>query len=199
MKTYHLRIDGAAFEVAIDDASGGLRATVTPAAAPTGGSTPGGDGDAPHAPAHRLDLAEIVPGCYSLLVDGRSHTLVVAAWRDEGSSAHHGAAAGGGTRAFHLLFDGVAVAAEAERSPRTRAGANAPAGGAGLVRAPMPGLVVAIHTKPGAQVVAGQPLIIMEAMKMQMEIRAPQAGVVREIHVAPGRDVGGNDVLVTVE
>ncbi|HKX17885.1 MAG TPA: acetyl-CoA carboxylase biotin carboxyl carrier protein subunit, partial [bacterium] len=87
----------------------------------------------------------------------------------------------------------------AGRSPHARGGPNAAAGGAGVVRAPMPGLVVAIHTKPGAHVVAGQPLIIMEAMKMQMEIRAPQAGVVRDVHVVPGRDVAGNDVLVTVE
>ncbi len=48
-------------------------------------------------------------------------------------------------------------------------------------------------------VVAGQPLIIMEAMKMQMEIRATHAGVVREVRVAPGQDVAGNDLLVTVE
>ncbi|HKX17427.1 MAG TPA: hypothetical protein VJT33_05390, partial [bacterium] len=81
MKTYHLRIDGAAFEVAIDDAPGGLRATVTPDM-----TSP----DPPRAAARRLDLAEIVPGCYSLLVDGRSHTLVVAAWRDDGSRARRG-------------------------------------------------------------------------------------------------------------
>ena len=176
MRTYYLSLDGAALEVAVDDAPGGLRAAVARAEGRPG-------------PARRIDLAEIVPGYYSLLVDGRSHTVAVAGWR----------AAPGGARELYLLVDGVAVAAESGRSPRVRGGAHTAAGAAGLVRAPMPGLVVAIHAQPGAEVAAGQPLIIMEAMKMQMEIRAPHAGVVREVHVAPGRDVAGNDVLVTVE
>lgn len=185
MKRYFLRVDGAALEVAIDGAPGGLRATVTEAGSASGTARP-------------VDLAEIVPGYYSLLIDGRSHTLIVAAWRSAAAGPHHGAGAGGG-RTFHLLLDGIAVAAEVGRSPRMRAGVHAAAGAAGLVRAPMPGLVVAIHTRPGAEVAAGQPLIIMEAMKMQMEIRAPHAGVVREVHVAPGQDVAGSDLLATVE
>jgi biotin carboxyl carrier protein len=63
----------------------------------------------------------------------------------------------------------------------------------------MPGLVVAIQAQPGTAVAAGEALIIMEAMKMQMEIRAPHAGVVREVRVAPGQDVAGNDVLATLD
>ncbi len=185
MKTSHLRIGGEALETAIEDAPGGLRVTVARA-------------DGPSGPARRADLAEIVPGYYSLLLDGRSHTFVVAGWRG-GVPGPHDGAAGGGLREIHLLLDGVAVAAETGRSSRARGGAHVAAGSAGLVRAPMPGLVVAVHAQPGAEVAAGQPLIIMEAMKMQMEIRAPHAGVVRAIHVAPGRDVAGNDLLVTVE
>jgi biotin-dependent enzyme len=179
VKTFHIRLGGTMLEVAVDDAPGGLRVQVI-RSAEDGAGRP-----------RRIDLAEIVPGCYSLLIDGRSHALAVAAWR--------GGRAGGGVRALHLLFDGVAVEAEAGRSARVRGGAQASGGGAVQVRAPMPGLVVAIQAGPGTAVVPGQPLIIMEAMKMQMEIRAPHAGVVREVRVAPGQDVAGNDLLVTVE
>jgi len=182
VKTYHIRLDpaGAPVDVALEETPDGLRVAV--------GGGPGLD--------HRVDLAEIVPGWYSLLVDGRSHTLAVATWRVDAS----GDAAGGGTRRWTLLLDGVAVVAEAgSRFGGRRGGAPPAAGGAGQVRAPMPGLVVAIQAEPGMAVVAGQPLIIMEAMKMQMEIRATHAGVVREVRVAPGQDVAGNDLLVTVE
>ena len=62
----------------------------------------------------------------------------------------------------------------------------------------MPGLVVAVLAAEGASVAAGQPLVTMEAMKMQMELRAPAAGVVRKVHVASGAEVSGGQVLVTI-
>jgi biotin carboxyl carrier protein len=67
------------------------------------------------------------------------------------------------------------------------------------IRAPMPGLVVAVDVAPGAAVEQGQPVVIMEAMKMQMEIRAPSAGRVRGVHVTVGQDVAGGTVLVTLD
>jgi len=196
VKTYHVRLDGMALEVAVDDAPPAARGGSAPAAR---GGAAGGlrvavirrDFGAPR----RVDLAEIVPGWYSLMIDGRSHTLAIAAWRIGPS----GDAGGGSARHWTLLFDGVAVTADVGRSPRARGGAQSAAGAAGQIRAPMPGLVVAIQVGPGTAVVSGQPLIIMEAMKMQMEIRAPHAGVVREVRVIPGQDVAGNDLLVTVD
>ena len=198
MKTYHIRVDGIALEVGIEETPGGLRAAVVrrgddPAAA---------DDGLPVGRLRRVDLAELVPGCYSFLLDGRSHVLIVAAWRRGAPTGGHRAespASGGGAGPMHLLFDGAAVAADVGRSRRVRIGASAGGGAAGQVRAPMPGLVVAIQAEPGTAVVPGQPLIIMEAMKMQMEIRAPHAGVVREVRVSPGQDVAGNDLLVTVD
>ena len=198
MKTYYVRVDGVALEVALDDAPGGLRATVVHR-----GDDSASAGDDPRGGRpRRVDLTQFVPGCYSFLLDGRSHTLTIADWRTGAAGGAHragGPAAGGGAGLLHLLLDGVAVTADAGRSRRVRSGAPAGAGAAGQVRAPMPGLVVAIQAEPGTAVVPGQPLIIMEAMKMQMEIRAPHAGVVREVRVSPGQDVAGNDLLVTVE
>jgi len=198
VKTYHIRVDGIALEVGIEETPGGLRAAVVrrgddPAAA---------DDGLPVGRLRRVDLAELVPGCYSFLLDGRSHVLIVAAWRRGAPTGGHRAespASGGGAGPMHLLFDGATVAADVGRSRRVRIGAPTGGGAAGQVRAPMPGLVVAIQAEPGTAVVPGQPLIIMEAMKMQMEIRAPHAGVVREVRVSPGQDVAGNDLLVTVD
>ena len=200
MTTYYVRLhagvagprDGDALEVAVDETPDGLRVTAVrpPTALGRGAAKPG---------ARRVDLAELVPDAYSLVIDGRSHTLAIATWRADPSHRGPGDAAGGGVRRWTLLLDGVAVTAEVGRSPRVRGGMQAAAGTAGQVRAPMPGLVVAVPAGPGTAVVLGQPLIIMEAMKMQMEIRAPHAGVVREVRVVPGQDVAGNDLLATVE
>merc|ERR1712130_535499 len=54
------------------------------------------------------------------------------------------------------------------------------------VLAPMPGKVVQVQVKAGDQVEAGQPLLVLEAMKMQNVIHADRAGVVQEIQLRPG-------------
>ena len=62
--------------------------------------------------------------------------------------------------------------------------------------ADMPGLVVDVKAQPGQQVVAGQALVVLEAMKMQNELTSPRDGVVSEILVRPGQKVDGGTVLV---
>lgn len=78
------------------------------------------------------------------------------------------------------------------------AGAERPAGG-GVVRAPMPGLVVRVFVEPGAAVAAGAGLLVLEAMKMENELRAPVAGVVRAVRVEPGQAVEKGESLVEFE
>jgi biotin carboxyl carrier protein len=73
--------------------------------------------------------------------------------------------------------------------------AAAHAGPAPLV-APMPGLVVRVNVKPGDQVQAGQPLVVMEAMKMENELRSASAGIVRTVRIQPGATVEKGAVLV---
>jgi len=67
------------------------------------------------------------------------------------------------------------------------------------VRAPMPGLIVAAQVGPGARIEQGHPVVIMEAMKMQMEIRAPATGHVVAVSVHPGQEVAGGTLLATIE
>jgi len=79
------------------------------------------------------------------------------------------------------------------------AAAEAHEGAAGGLTAPMPGKVTALHVKPGDAVVAGQPLIVVEAMKMEHTIHAPADGRVAEVRFKAGDQVSEGEVLVVVE
>jgi propionyl-CoA carboxylase alpha chain len=84
-----------------------------------------------------------------------------------------------------------------ERIPRFMDPADAVASGSLL--APMPGTVVSVAVELGAAVVAGQPVLVLEAMKMQHTVSAPYAGMVTQIDVRPGTQVAAGEVLAVVE
>ncbi len=69
----------------------------------------------------------------------------------------------------------------------------------GSLRAPMPGKIVATPAKAGDTVIKGQPIIVLEAMKMEHALTAPFDGVVGEIGYAVGDQVGADAVLAKVE
>ncbi|MFI0408561.1 biotin carboxylase N-terminal domain-containing protein [Actinomadura sp. 3N508] len=69
----------------------------------------------------------------------------------------------------------------------------------GSLLAPMPGTVVRVETEPGADVAAGQTLVVLEAMKMEHRIAAPSAGTVAELNVAAGQQVESGAVLAVIE
>jgi biotin carboxyl carrier protein len=66
------------------------------------------------------------------------------------------------------------------------------------IRAPMPGLIVETRVAAGQPVPAGAPVVIVEAMKMQMEVPAPAAGRVEEVRVRAGQEVAGGQLLAVV-
>ena len=68
----------------------------------------------------------------------------------------------------------------------------------GLVRAPMHGVVQEVVVAAGDTVAPGQPLLVLEAMKMQQQILAPVAAIVMEIHTRPGQQVVSGDLLITL-
>ncbi len=70
------------------------------------------------------------------------------------------------------------------------------AAGGGSLRAPLPGVVRAVLVAPGQRVVAEEPLLKLEAMKMEYTIRAPADGIVAAVHFAPGDSVAADDLLV---
>jgi acetyl/propionyl-CoA carboxylase alpha subunit len=67
------------------------------------------------------------------------------------------------------------------------------------LRSPMPGLITAIEAKEGDMVVAGQGVIIVEAMKMENELKAPHDGKVKEIKVKQHQAVNKDQVLMVFE
>jgi 3-methylcrotonyl-CoA carboxylase alpha subunit len=71
--------------------------------------------------------------------------------------------------------------------------------GSGSLAAPMPGRIVQVLAKPGASVKRGEPLLILEAMKMEHTITAPADGVVKEVHYAAGDQVLEGALLVALE
>jgi acetyl/propionyl-CoA carboxylase alpha subunit len=68
----------------------------------------------------------------------------------------------------------------------------------GRIKAPIPGQIKAVFAAEGDRVEVGQPLFILEAMKMENEIHAPKSGVISEIRVKPGQDVLLREVLAEV-
>ncbi|GAB3352337.1 acetyl/propionyl/methylcrotonyl-CoA carboxylase subunit alpha [Lysobacter tyrosinilyticus] len=71
--------------------------------------------------------------------------------------------------------------------------------GSDRVTAPMPGRVVVVRTVTGDKVEAGQEVMVIEAMKMELSLKAPRAGVVAEVRAAGGDFVEADAVLVTLE
>ena len=77
--------------------------------------------------------------------------------------------------------------------------ANAQAGGRATLTSPMPGKVVRVMCAAGDEVIEGQGLLVVEAMKMQNEVQAPKAGKVAELKVVEGQTVIAGETLVVIE
>jgi len=71
--------------------------------------------------------------------------------------------------------------------------------GGGVLRAPMPGLVVRVEVEAGQHVAAGAGLVVVEAMKMENELRAGRPARVAAVHVQAGQTVEKGAPLVTLE
>ena len=71
--------------------------------------------------------------------------------------------------------------------------------GGDSVSAPMPGKLLSLHVKAGDTVAKGDPVAVMEAMKMEHTLPAPRDGVVASVEAAPGDQVSEGDILVHLE
>ncbi len=67
------------------------------------------------------------------------------------------------------------------------------------IKAPMPGLVLSILVEPGQEVVHGEPMLILEAMKMENIIKSPGEGKVKRVVVSKGKPVDKGAVLIEME
>ncbi len=78
------------------------------------------------------------------------------------------------------------------------AGVARPISRDGRIKAPIPGLIKAVLVTVGQRVEAGEPIIVLEAMKMENEVHAPKSGVVTQISIKPGQDVTLHEVLAEI-
>jgi glutaconyl-CoA decarboxylase len=84
-------------------------------------------------------------------------------------------------------------------APRTESAGLDVAMEDGIVRAPLPGVIRKVMHKAGDAVEANQPVLMLEAMKMENEIKAPVAGTITEISVVVGDSVNTGDSLFRIQ
>ncbi|HSJ89326.1 MAG TPA: biotin/lipoyl-containing protein [Anaerolineales bacterium] len=124
---------------------------------------------------------------YSLIVDGRSHEAYIYQGEDNN---------------WQVLLRGrlypATVEDEREQRLRAAAGGGVAETGEFHLRAPMPGLVVAIPVTEGQDVKKGQVILILESMKMQNELRCPRDGIMGRIRVKVGESVEQKQTLLSV-
>jgi biotin carboxyl carrier protein len=131
------------------------------------------------------EIAEIAAGRqWSVRLGGQSHEVTLIT-RDP----------------LRLVVDGYEVEASAidERAAAAARGAGAVRGGRHEVRAPMPGLLKAVHVAEGDIVERDAPLMTLEAMKMENELVAPARGRVVRLAVGAGTKVEGGAMLAVLE
>jgi 3-methylcrotonyl-CoA carboxylase alpha subunit len=131
--------------------------------------------------AHNIAGARLDGDVLSLRIDGRARRFTVL------EQGRHLVLHDGNRR---LSLEPVAM----YRHEQTAAG-----GGADRVTAPMPGRVVVVRAAIGDKVEAGQEVMVIEAMKMELSLKAPRAGTVAEVRAANGDFVEADAVLVALE
>ncbi len=129
----------------------------------------------------RVESAALVGNELRILSEGRSLRVLVSKADDGLNLTLHG-------ETYHVDTGG----------DQTRASSGGGAGD-GKLEAPMPGNIVGLPVSEGDEVAAGQPIVILESMKMQNEIAATVAGRVKAIHCAVGDQVGFGDLLAEIE
>ena len=106
-----------------------------------------------------------------------------------------------GSRKFTVTvwLPDTAPAGQTTRIRRASPGSAPGVGDSGTISVPMQGTVISVLVSMGDEVEAGQPLLVLEAMKMENNINAGKAGTVKEIRVSEGDSVGSGDIVAIIE
>jgi biotin carboxyl carrier protein len=136
-------------------------------------------------------------------VDGRRHAVRdVSGSRDAVAflldSKSHVALVSVGAGRTRISLDGSIYVRSEARLDADAPALAAGAGGNGRLEAPMPGAIIALHVHAGDQVTAGQPVVVLESMKMHNEIASPINGVVRRVNCKVGDQVSYGHVLAEI-
>ena len=133
-----------------------------------------------------LDLSLVGDGgAFSLLVDGRSYDVLADVDRE--------------TVTLQMLGDRFLVRCEDERERAAHEVAGQRVAGKSEVRAAMPGVVVEVKVSEGDDVVEGQTILVLEAMKMQNPLVAEADGKVTRLLCKQGEAVASGALLAEIE
>jgi len=151
---------------------------------------------------HEVEVtpSRTTPGEYAVIVDGEPRTVFVPDY-DNPELADWMIV---DDRPYELLFSPdmrVAQIYTGRYDVQVRdkeVGTARPASGDGRIKAPIPGLVTHLHVEPGQLVEVGQPLLVLEAMKMENEIRSPIRGAVHQIAVKLGQSVTLGELMAEI-
>lgn len=135
---------------------------------------------------HEIDFAMAGDSVYSIIIDGKSHSMEI----DEKGDI------------YDVLMDNgdafsVEVLDEMKRLMKMRHSAGLE--GRQVIEAQMPGYIWKILVEKGQEVKAGEPLMILVAMKMENEIKAPKDGIVEDLFVELDQTIATGDKLAVVE
>ncbi|MFO1474106.1 MAG: acetyl/propionyl/methylcrotonyl-CoA carboxylase subunit alpha [Lysobacterales bacterium] len=130
---------------------------------------------------HEVSGARLEDGALSARIDGAMHRFLAAS-RGDDVRVHDGR-------------QRLRLRAQAVYRRQDEAGG----GSDPRIRAPMPGRVVLVQASPGDAVKAGDVLLVIEAMKMELALKSPRDGIVAEVRAAAGEFVEADAVLATLE
>ncbi len=165
---YYAEVDGRVLEMDVEEQGDDLKVSIA--------------GKSLLANLHKVSP----PSLYSLILNNESHEVFVEQREDQ----------------YVVMIAGEQYTIKVQDERARRLAAVMPKEraheGEVVIRAPMPGLVVAIEVSPGDVVEKGKGLVVLEAMKMQNELRAPRHGTVKAVNVQQGERVENGRVLVVV-
>lgn len=153
---------------------------------------------------YTVNIEAVDDNSYRAVIDGRDYRFTAeqidsGAWLidladDEARTLAH-TASHNDERFVQVTADTFTLAVPDARATRRRGTATA----SGDLNAQMPGQVMAVEVSVGDTVDAGQTLVILEAMKMEIRVSAPVDGTVTALHVSTGDVVERGQGLVTIE
>jgi biotin carboxyl carrier protein len=135
-----------------------------------------------------LDVVMVEKGVYSILYNGHSYNVELI----EGETSKEYI-----VNTFARSFVAEIIDAETKYRESRKSGIDSE--GSNNISSPMPGKVVKIPVSVGDQIVSGQTLIVVEAMKMQSEFKAAADRVVKEILVKEGDIVNAHQIMIKLE
>ena len=134
-----------------------------------------------------VDFQSLGPAMYSILAENVSHELTIEEREDDEIEV----LMRGRLYSNRVLDERALLMAQ-------RSGTFGNDTGEVNIKAPMPGLIVAVQVEMGQEVKAGQTVVILESMKMQNELKASRDGTVGSVNVQAGQTVEQNKVLLSI-